>query len=647
MRDQVVGRPETAVGRGVTLGFRDLSSLYAPEVVAIVGGSEDPAKWGPSVGVSLLAGAPRRRFYAVSRSKPTIFGRDTYPTFGDLPEPPEFVEVVVPAKFFEATVVEALEAGAKAIVGITAGLAEVHPEYREVERRLAQQVRAAGAVLLGPNCFGVIDNTTDLQAVPLVTLQEGDVALIAQSGNIAYDVRTRLADYRLGVRRFVSIGNQADLSVAEVLASCVGHEPTRTILIYCEDFHDGRAFVEAALAAREAGKNVVLIAPGRSAASERAAWFHTGSRTSSPAVVDAVCRAAGVYRVYTPKPGVEVIAGLHSVMRPAGRRVGLTTTGGGNGVLAADYLSSNGLDVVRFSPELTAKLGAMAPETPNPGNPIDQVGAVIEDARVMAEMADVMLSSGEVDTVILTGSPLANWWGFNDELEQLEIETGPILKEVSERLGAPVILHADQLHYPAVKAAIDAGVTTYRDIEAIAFVLDRLNDLREHPPEGLPSLPDPAAPVVPDSNGEWVSRLLANCEMTLSESVSEGAVQVALGCRWDSRFGPVAFARTLGPWADLVEDEVVALAPVDGETAKRLLREMGVWVAIADLDARETLIARVAKILVTVASYVSDHPELGQAAFEPVMISTDAVALGGVAVVDAATWEEAYHEPQR
>ncbi len=627
--------------------FRDLSSLYDPEVVAVVGGSDDPAKWGNSVGLSLLEGEPRRRFYAVSRSKPTIYGRGTYPTFADLPESPEFVEVVVPAKFFEATVVEALEAGAKAIVGITAGLAEVHPEYREVERRLTQQVRAAGAVLLGPNCFGVIDNTTNLQAVPLVRVNEGDVAFIAQSGNLAYDIRTRLGDYRLGMSRFVSIGNQADLGIAEVLASCVDHEQTRTILIYCEDFHDGRAFVEAALAAREAGKPVVLLAPGRSAASERAAWFHTGSRTSPPAVVDAACRAAGIYRAYTPKQAAEIIAALRDGVRPAGRRVGLITTGGGNGVLAADYLSRNGSDVVRFSPELTARLGAMAPETPNPGNPIDQVGAVIEDARVMAEMADLMLSSGEMDAVVLTGSPLANWWGFNDELEQLEIETGPMLKAVSDKLSAPVILHADQLHFPAVKAAIEAGVPTYRDIEAVAFVLGHLNDLLDYPPEGLRPLPECTALSVPNSNGDGLSGLLADCGLTLSNSVMDAPLQLALGCRWDSTFGPLAFVRILGAWPELVEDELAALAPLDGETAVRFVRKLAAWVTIADVDARETLIARVASILVAVVSFVCAHPELGEIAFEPVAISSGAIELGDVTVVDAATWEESCHEPQR
>ena len=232
--------------------FRDLSSLFDPRTIAIVGASDDPAKWGNSVGLSLLEGEPERKVYVVSRSKPEVFGRRTYPTFHDLPERPEFVEVLVPPKFFEATVDDALDAGARAIVGITAGLGEVSLEGLAIEQRLVQRVRAAGAVLLGPNCFGVIDNTTNLQAVPLVRLQEGDIAFLAQSGNLAYDVRTRLKDHGLGISRFISLGNQADLEIAELIASCVSHEATRMIVAYCEDFRDGRAFVEAALAAREA-----------------------------------------------------------------------------------------------------------------------------------------------------------------------------------------------------------------------------------------------------------------------------------------------------------------------------------------------------------------------------------------------------------
>ena len=352
--------------------FRDLRPLFDPRSVAVIGASDDPAKWGNSAGLSLLESRNRRSVYVVSR-KPKVLGCKAYPSFSDLPEPPEFVEVIVPAPFFEQTIYDALDAGARALVGITAGLGETGEEGRALERRVAARVRAAGAVLLGPNCFGVIDNTTELQAMPLVRLQPGTVAFIAQSGNVAYDVRTRLQEFGLGISRFVSIGNQADLQVADVVVSCVEHEQTQIIAVYCEDFHGGRAFVEAALAARAVGKHVVLLSPGCTEAATRAAWFHTGSRTSPAEVVDAVCRAAGIYRVYSTRELCDFVFALHAGLRPPGRRVGLITTGGGNAVIASDVLGRAGLDVCRFSPQLTERIAALLPETPNPGNPVDQV----------------------------------------------------------------------------------------------------------------------------------------------------------------------------------------------------------------------------------------------------------------------------------
>ena len=141
-------------------------------------------------------------------------------------------------------------------------------------------MRAAGAVLVGPNCLGVVDTTTGLQLAHAV-LPAGDVAVLSQSGNLVLDLAALLDDRGLGVSRFVSLGNQADLRVVDLMRACVDHDGTRAVAIYAEDVVDGRAFVEAARALRAAGKPVVVLAPGRSEAAVRSAVSHTGSLTSA------------------------------------------------------------------------------------------------------------------------------------------------------------------------------------------------------------------------------------------------------------------------------------------------------------------------------------------------------------------------------
>ena len=176
-------------------------------------------------------------------------------------------------------------------------------------------------MLVGPNCLGVVDTTTGLQLAHAV-LPAGDVAVLSQSGNLVLDLAGLLADRGLGVSRFVSLGNQADLGVVDFLHACVGHEGTRAVAVYTEDVVDGRAFLDAARALRDAGKPLVLLAPGRTEAAVRSAASHTGSLTSSSMVIDAACAAVGAHRVHHPTEMADLLVALRVPRRmrwPPGR----------------------------------------------------------------------------------------------------------------------------------------------------------------------------------------------------------------------------------------------------------------------------------------------------------------------------------------
>src|SRR5437588_6742124 len=141
---------------------RDLRALFDPSSVAVVGASDDPAKWGNWLGRGALRGEHRRPVYLVNRNGGKVLGRTAYRALGDLPAAPELVVVAVPAAAFEQTVDDALAAGARALIGITAGLGELGEEAGARQRALVERVRSAGAVLLGPNCLGVFDAGSDL-----------------------------------------------------------------------------------------------------------------------------------------------------------------------------------------------------------------------------------------------------------------------------------------------------------------------------------------------------------------------------------------------------------------------------------------------------------------------------------------------------
>ena len=159
---------------------RDLRPLFNPRSVAILGASNDPAKWGNRLALGALRGEGNRAVYLVNRNGGEILDRPAYPSLSDLPETPELVVLSVPADGFEEAVEASLAAGAKALVGITTGLGETGDEGRARESAVVERVRAAGAVLLGPNCLGIFDAAASLD-LGWSELRGGSIALVSQS----------------------------------------------------------------------------------------------------------------------------------------------------------------------------------------------------------------------------------------------------------------------------------------------------------------------------------------------------------------------------------------------------------------------------------------------------------------------------------
>ena len=312
---------------------RDLGALFEPDAVAIVGASDDPVKWGNWLARGALRGERRRSVYLVNRRGGEVLGRPAYRSLAELPEAPALAVLAVPPAALEQAVEDAIGAGVRALVVITAGEADGDAGGAR-DRALAARARAAGVVLLGPNCLGVFDAGAELELVS-DALPPGPIGLISQSGNLALEIGMIAADAGLGFSRFVSVGNQADVQAAELIGNLAEHPATELIAVYVEDFRDGREFAAAAEAATRAGKPVVLLAIEHTDATARAVASHTGALASDGAAIDAACRAAGIERVRAPQELVDVADGLLRAGPLRGRRVGVLADGGGHAGIAA------------------------------------------------------------------------------------------------------------------------------------------------------------------------------------------------------------------------------------------------------------------------------------------------------------------------
>ncbi|MER7400095.1 CoA-binding protein, partial [Streptomyces sp. NPDC000151] len=225
-----------------------LAALFDPRSVAVVGASANPEKWGYWLASGALAGRGRRAVHLVNRRGGALDGVPFLPDLGALPSAPEQVVVAVPPPQVRAVVAEGLAAGARCFTVITSGGTDA-----AAERALASEVTARGARLLGPNCMGVVDTTSDLR-LSWGDFPAGQVGLVSQSGNLALEIGRLLARAGQGFSRFVSLGNQRDIDATDALEALVRHEPTRVIAAYVEDFRDGRRLARALAAAHAAGK---------------------------------------------------------------------------------------------------------------------------------------------------------------------------------------------------------------------------------------------------------------------------------------------------------------------------------------------------------------------------------------------------------
>jgi len=651
--------------------------------VAVVGASNDPAKWGQWLARGALRGEHRRTVYLVNRRGGEVLGRTAYASLADLPDAPELVVLAVPAAAFEETVDDALAAGARAIVAISAGLGEMDEEGRAREAAVVARVRAAGAVLLGPNCNGVCDAAAEVE-LGLDGLPAGPIGFVSQSGNLCYEVGQLAGDIGLGLSRVASIGNQADLDAAALLEAFAADPHTRVIVAYVEDFRDGRAF---ALAARASETPVVLLAAGHSEAGRRAALSHTGALVSGSAAIDAMCRAARIVRVGTPAELVDAAALLLAPHRPRGRRVAVVGDGGGTGVIAADVASSAGLELPQLSEALRVTLAADLPETSSTANPVDLAGAGEQDFGSYARVVGTLLRSGEVDSVLMVGY-LGGYTHLSDELAERELAVARSLAAAADAGGRPLVCQLMYADAPPARLLRERNVPVHREIERAAGALARVAVLAERtsqeirpfatepsgdaagdgyldarrivasagvplaecrPARTVEEVVDAAAevgyPVVlkalgllhkSDAGGvalgladagslraayERMEGALAPDGYAVERMVSvEGAVELIVGCRRDPRFGPLVLVGLGGVFAEVLLDVAVALAPAEPHELEALILSLRGASLLTGARGRPVVdVGSVARAAAALSRLAADHPDLDEVEINPLL----------------------------
>lgn len=348
-----------------------LRNLLLPRSVALIGASSRPGSVGRAILGNIRAADFKGQFGLVNPRHAEIDGVDTVATLGDLPFVPELVVITAPPHAVADIVEQAGRRGAAGALIITAGLGRGAGSIADACERSA---RKYGMRLIGPNCLGMMIPGVQLNASFSAHMPvKGNLALISQSGAIAAGMVDWAAQRAVGFSGIVSIGDQLDVDIADLLDYFACDSGTRAILLYVESIKDARKFMSAARAAARI-KPVVVVKSGRMAQGARAAATHTGALAGSDAVYDAAFRRAGMLRVQDLRELFDCAETLGRVESPPGKRLAILTNGGGIGVLAIDRLVELGGIPATLAPETRARLDAALPPTWSGSNPVDIIG---------------------------------------------------------------------------------------------------------------------------------------------------------------------------------------------------------------------------------------------------------------------------------
>ncbi len=268
---------------------KSINPFFNPKRVALVGASADYRKLGNSIMMNLLAS--EIEVYPITHSRDRVLGVTAYKSLADLPEPVDLVIVSVAAKYCAPLMSEIRNAGARNAVIISGGFSETGTEGLELEKKLVKAARESGVRIIGPNCVGV-SNSRLFNGTFTMMPERGNIAFVSQSGALGGMIIYTTRAKRIGMSKFASIGNSADVGFVEIINYFREDSKSTVIAVYIEGVNEGRDLFESLYAAAKE-KPVVILKGGQSEAGGKAAQSHTGSLAGSSKVFDGMIRQAG------------------------------------------------------------------------------------------------------------------------------------------------------------------------------------------------------------------------------------------------------------------------------------------------------------------------------------------------------------------
>jgi acetyltransferase len=415
--------------------IKELKPLFAPESIAIIGASNTPGKWGYMMVTRPIQSGYRGQIYPINPKENEILGLKAFPSVSDVSAPIDLAIVTVPAPMVPNMMRECVKKGIRAAVLISAGFAETGPQGKALQDEVVAIARKGGIRFMGPNGMGIWSSTARLNTAFWFTPKPGGISFVSQSGTMGGYLLETANNKGYGFNAFLSVGNQADLSIADYVEYLGDDDATSVIVLYIEGLNNGARFFQKA---REVIKKkpVIVYKAGRTEHGSRATLSHTASIAGSDDIFEAVCHQTGIIRTYDVIHAFDVAEALAKQPLPKGNRVAIVSAGGGHCVVTTDACSGFGLEVPELDEKTVRELEEyLLPHAPTPRNPID----LAADPRPMtvANIVSILAEHSGIDAII-TMAPVSIRSTDPPFVREL-LNAAEILSEIPKKYGKPLI----------------------------------------------------------------------------------------------------------------------------------------------------------------------------------------------------------------
>ncbi len=441
---------------------RPLDPIFNARSVAVIGATENPGAVGRTVLWNLISSPFGGTVYPVNPKRPSVLGIKAYKNLKDIPEKVDLGVICTPAATVPALVQDAVDAGVKALVIISAGFKELGAPGIALEKQVKEIAAKGNIRIIGPNCLGIQNPLIGLNASFAKGIaMPGSLAILSQSGALACAILDWALREKVGFSSFVSLGSMLDVGFGDLI-DYYGDDPrTKAILIYMESIGDARSFLSAA---REVAlsKPIIVIKAGRTAAAAAAAASHTGSMTGSDDVLDAAFRRVGVLRVNNIAELFDMAEVLATQPPPKGPHLTMVTNAGGPGVLACDSLILGGGELTKLSAKTMEELNAMCPPQWSHNNPVDILGDAPPERYAKALEISARDENADGMMVILTPQDMTDATLTAQALTKLQkVEGKPV---IASWMGGAAVRAGEE-----ILAAAGIPSFAYPDAAAQAF----------------------------------------------------------------------------------------------------------------------------------------------------------------------------------